>query len=129
MDNSQEINTEEYLKGKHFLPTNDKSKLYFRIVSNPYKWTENETMILYVNNKVAFVGKFKIADTLYVGTLKENELVHCKLEILKSNRLLIFENKSNFNWGNEYKYLYIGIFPENPTTENIHFFPQKNQVI
>lgn len=129
MADGQDINTAEYLKTKQIISKNVKGRIEFRIVSNPFEWSKNDRMLLYINNQVAFVGDFKLDGTLYIDKIKDNELVHCKLEIIRDNKLYIFENKSNFNWNNEYKFIYIGLFPENPTTDNVYFFPQINQVI
>ena len=128
MSNGQTIIIKDYLYNKKYIEKNDNNKIEFRIVSNPYQWDEKDTLIIYINNKISYVGNFKLGGFLYTEPIY-NELIHCKLEIIRSNKLYIFEDKSNFNWKNKFKYIYVGIFSDNSTSENVHFFPQEDQII
>lgn len=123
----QIIKADEYL----FSATvNDQdNELFFRIVSNPYKWDERAHLIFYLNNEVVYSGVYQNSGVLQTAAINSGKLVHFRMEIVKDNMLYVFEDKSNFNWDDGYKYIYVGIFPGNPSTDNIHFFPQKAEVI
>lgn len=121
------INTKEYL-GKLKTHSNSADLLY-RIVSNPYQWDEKVHLVLYLNDRVAYTGGYKEAGVLKTERIEADGVVHMRMEIIKENTLYVFENKSIFLWDEGYKYVYIGIFPDNPSTDNIHFFPQKTDII
>lgn len=125
----EEINAEDYLKSKDISNNGNYEKISFRIVSNPYSWDENSHLILYLNNHTIYSGMFSLSGNLKIQKLEPNQSVHFRMEVINNNQLFRYENKSVFNWDNEYKYIYIGLFPDNPSTDNIHFFPQKAEVI
>lgn len=125
----EEIDTEAYLRTKSITTKETHQGVDFRIIVNPYDWDSNAHLILYLNNTIVYSSRFERSGKLQISDLKPNQLVHFKMEIVKHNELFRFENKSVFNWDNNYKYIYIAFFPEKPTTENIYFFPQQSEII
>ena len=118
-----EINELEYLK-KHKVNSLQNCELDFTLVSNPVNWDKTNFMLIYLNGQVVFSDQFTSCGKIKFNRLKESEIVHLKLEIIKSNKLYILEPKDIFSWKQEYKKLYICLFPFNPSTENIYFFSQ-----
>ena len=53
-------------------------------------------MILYVGGKVAFAGNFSNTPVSGLSQMQENELTHCRIEIIENSRLYKFENKDVF---------------------------------
>lgn len=98
-------------------------------VNNPNNFLIESKLIVYFNNKISYSGEFKKEVVLNISNFKENEIIHLSLEILKDGQLYVLESKSVFNWQKDYMFVYYGLFPSNESTNQIHFFPQKNRVI
>jgi len=98
-------------------------------INNPNDFLTGSELVVFINNKVVYLGKFKKEVVLKIPNLEENDIVHLKFVILKEKELYVLENKSVFNWLKDYRFIYYGIFPYNESINRIHFFPQKNRVI
>lgn len=121
------VKKDQYL-ASHQVANKDR-ELQFFLVNNPLKWNEDVHMILYLNYQVVYSDKFKSNGIIQMAPIKADELAHFKLEVIVKDKLFIYEDKSNFKWDDEYRYIYIGFFPDNPSTDFIHFFPQKSLII
>jgi hypothetical protein len=86
-------------------------------------------MVIYVADQVAFAGDYARSGTLQFDVEREEQLVHCRIEVIIEDRLFSLEDKSVFPWRSDFEYLYIALFPDNQSTEQIHFFPQRSAVL
>jgi hypothetical protein len=116
------VDVAEHSKNSRVL--NNDISLSYRIVNNPYQWSNDALLLIYLDGEVCFKGDYSQSGILHCKKFTDNQPIHCTIEILSGGRLYIFEDKSVFNWDSTYKFLYIGFFPDNPSTDNIHFFPQ-----
>ena len=102
--------------------------LKVQLVNNPYDFSVQTKMIFYINGIPYYHGAFKTHFPVTIG-LNNKVLTHCRIEIIESGCLYVFEDKSVFNWDDTFKVIYAAFFPDNSTTDNIHFFPHQQLVI
>ncbi|GIV28893.1 MAG: hypothetical protein KatS3mg027_2707 [Bacteroidia bacterium] len=99
------------------------------LVNNPHNFTDNAILTIFFNSHVVYSGKFNKEVEFCVPKEIVRDLVHIKLEILEKDMLFIFEDKSAFHWHTGYPYIYCVFFPRNESSDQIHFFPQKERII
>lgn len=102
--------------------------LLVHLLNNPYDFSVQTKMIFYINGIPFYQGSFKTHFPITVN-LNNMELAHCRVEIIESGCLYVLEDKSVFNWDCNFKVIYTAFFPDNSTTDNIHFFPHQQLVI
>ena len=102
--------------------------LLVQVLNNPFEFSTQSKMIFYINGTPLYKDIFKIQFPVTIN-LNDKELVHCRIEIIEGDCLYVFEDKSVFNWDVNFKFIYAAFFPDNSTTDNIHFFPQQQLVV
>ena len=126
--NGEAINTEEHLRNNRIVAREGYKNIDFIMVADPYEWDSSMHLIIYLNDNVVYSGKFERSGKLQIIEPQPAQLSHFRMEVIKRQELFRFEN-STFNWDSSYKHIYIALFPDNPTTDNIYFFPQRSPVV
>ena len=106
-----------------------KDTLVYHFSNNPYGWTKNDDVILYINDSITFIGKY---GTCLKGLYNKDgipEKVNFRLFVVKNQKLYIYQNKYLINWEEHFAHVYICLFPENQNTERIFFFPQAEPLL
>jgi hypothetical protein len=122
-----DIDSSNYIKSKKV--ENSECELIFSFFSNPYQWNEQDHMILYLDHKVVYSGKFKMYGILGTKIIKEYSSARFILEIIRNDRLYDFQNKNIVYLDPKISHVYIGLFPDNTSDERIHFIPQHTSLI
>jgi hypothetical protein len=109
------------------------AKISVIFVNNPHCFGDAHKIALYANNKLIYLGGYaKQFKASLWDENKENKPVHFSIELIEPGAekpSYSIQDKSVILWDDDYKYLYIGFFPNNNDPDKIHFFPQKNEVI
>ncbi len=125
------VNSAEYLKKikSQFAIDTTVKDMSLIAVNNPFNFNKQDIFTIYCNHDIIYTGEFSEGIKLSKSILLKAKIVHFRIEMLRKNDLFIFEDKSIIYLDSSYNFIYYGFFPSNPSTDRIHFFPQKNPVI
>ena len=122
----------EYVdKIKQDLPLSivEDSTIQLIIVNNTYSFDKEVLLSIYFNHTIIYHGQYSQGIDLNVPKIRQNNLAHFSIEVVKDNKLIRFSDKSVFDWDINYKCVYLAFFPTNQNTDQVHFFPQTEYVI
>jgi hypothetical protein len=105
------------------------STIQLIMANNPYNFDKDVLLSVYFNHTIIYHGQYCQSIDLKVPKIRQNNLAHFSIEVVKDNELIRFSDKSVFDWDINYKCVYLAFFPTNQDTDQAHFFPQMEYVI
>ena len=105
-------------------------KIAFVLVNNPYCFTEEDRMAIFMDDACVFSGQFWRDGVLEIpGELLERGESHVVLYFIRGDTVYEYSNKSLTPLGPEDKYLYVCFFDSDDFSRRVYFFPTRENCI
>jgi hypothetical protein len=106
------------------------SSIRFVVVNNPYCFTEEDRIAIYMDDACVFFGSFSRNGLLAVPEeVLSRGQTHVRFLLLRGDSVYGYQNKSFTPLDSEDKYLYVCFFESEDHTRRVYFFPARKSCI